>query len=371
MDYGRTEYDVGEIFRRYGLTYAKTHPMSMEQRKALHCISRCRTAMLGGHLEHCPSCGHEHPSYNSCGNRNCPKCQGIQQRRWVNERLKELLPVQYFHTVFTIPREYHILAKYSVVFVYGALFRASSKAVKRLMKKHYGAQPGLIAVIHSWGQRMQPHPHVHMIVTGGGLSADKSKWIHCPPLYLMDVVELQDEFKKQFAKEITKLHQNNKLRLNSDRKLSPSAEQIREINDKACAKMWNVNIQKPFAGPQKVIEYIGRYTHCVAIRNSRIKHIAEDGTISVDSKDYRDRDEKGIPKHKIVVFSHEEFIRSFMMHVIPKGFRKIRMYGIYAGNNRKEKIALCQSFFPADSTEPESDRDNDLPPRTSSVPNAK
>lgn len=371
MNYGRTEYDLGEVFRRYGKHYEETHPMSREQRLALHSISRCRTSMLGGHIEQCSSCGYEHPAYNSCGNRNCPKCQGIQQRKWVKARLNELLPVQYFHAVFTIPQEYHIFAKFSAVHIYKAIFKASSKVVLRGMKKKYGVTPGIIAVLHTWGQRLQSHPHVHMVITGGGLSLDKTRWDHCPPRYLLDVVELQQKFKEQFAREILKLHQNNKLRLNSDRKQNPTVAQVKSINDKACSKKWNVNIQKPFSGPQKVVEYIGRYTHCVALRNSRIKHIAENGTVSVDCKNYKKRNKHNIAKHEIVKFTPERLIGSFMMHILPKGFRKVRMYGIYAGNNRKEKIALCQSFFPADSTELEKEPDSDTPPEDMLCPVCK
>jgi len=362
MEYGRTEHDLGEVLRRYGKRYEQTHPMSREQRLALHDLSRCRTAILGGHIEHCPNCGYEHPSYNSCGNRNCPKCQGIKQRKWLKERLSELLPVQYFHSVFTIAQEYHVFAKYSAESIYKALFWAASKVVLRQMKKRYGVTPGIIAILHTWGQKLQRHPHVHMIITGGGLSTDKSKWIHSPGGYLLDVVELQQKFKEQFCREMLKLQKNNKLRLNTDRKLSPTEQQVALVNDKACSKLWNVNIQKPFSGPQKILEYVSRYTHCVAIRNSRIRDIAADGTVSVDCKNYKKRDKQDIPEHELVKFTPEELIGAFMTHVLPKGFRKLRMYGIYGGNNRTEKIELCQSFFPVDSSDLESDSDVDKPP---------
>ena len=362
MDTERTEYDLGDLFRRYGLAYEQTHPLCLEQRKAIADISRCRTSMLGGHIQQCSDCGHQEIAYNSCSNRNCPKCQGIQQRKWVKARLSELLPIQYFHAVFTIAQEYHDLLSYSSAKIYGAISTTAAKVIKKLMKKYYGAEPGIIAVLHTWGQKLQDHPHVHMIITGGGLSLDKTRWIHCKGGYLLDIVEVQEEFKVEFAKEILKLHKYNQLRLNTDRKTNPSAAKIQQINDKACAKRWNVHIDKPFAGPERVLEYAGRYTHCVAIRNSRIKYISDNGVVSFDYKDYKDRDDKGIPKHKTEELSYDKFMGRFLRHVLPKGFRKVRMYGIFAGGNSKEKIELCKSFFPADSTELESDDSRDIPP---------
>ncbi len=362
MDTGRTEFDLGEVFRRYGKAYEYSHPMSLEQRKALHDLSRCRTSMLGGHIDRCPNCDYECPAYNSCGNRNCPKCQGIREHRWIKERLSEVLPVQYFHGVFTIAQEYHVFAKYSAEHIYGAIFAASSKVVLRQMKKQYGVVPGIIAVLHTWGQKLQIHPHVHMLITGGGLSCDRKKWVHCPPRYLLNVVNLQEAFKKQFAREIIKLQKNNKLKCNSDRRLSPTVEQVEVINNTACAKLWNVNIHKPFSGPKKVIEYIGRYTHCVAIRNSRIKDISGNDIISLDCKNYRKRDRHNIALHEIILMTPDQLIGSFMTHVLPKGFRKIRMYGIYGGSNRSEKIEICKSLFPEECDKEEVEEDKDNPP---------
>ncbi len=371
MNAGRTEFDLGEVFRRYGKAYEYNHPMSLEQRKALHDLSRCRTSILGGHIDRCPNCNYERPAYNSCGNRNCPKCQGIKKHRWIKERLEEVLPVQYFHTIFTIAQEYHVFAKYSAVHIYRAIFAAASKVVLRQMKKQYGVVPGIIFVLHTWGQKLQIHPHIHMLITGGGLNIDKTKWIHCPPRYLINVVNLQEAFKKQFAREMIKLQKNNKLRCNSDRRQVPTIEQVEKINNIACAKRWNVHIHKPFSGPKKVIEYIGRYTHCVAILNSRIKHISADGNISIDCKNYRKRDRSGIPKHEIISMTPDQLIGSFMTHVLPKRFRKIRMYGIYGGSNRKEKIEKCKSLFPVGSDEEVVEEDKDNPPADMQCPVCK
>lgn len=340
----KPEFEIADIFREYGDTYRRTRPMSKQQRKVMYDISVCRTSLLGGHLEKCNECGFERISYNSCRNRHCPKCQGITMRKWVARRKSELLPIPYFHLVFTIPHVFNVLIAYNEALIYSILFKAASQALEKVARRHLGGTLGIIAVLHTWGQNLSLHSHLHCIVTGGVLSFDKRQWIPSSEEFLLDVHELSNEFRRRFcalmknARKKGTLSFNHKASYLSDESTFACLIHEQENTD------WVVYCKRPFAGPDKVIEYIGRYTHRVAISNSRIKSI-NNGKITIDYKDYRDLDEKGIPKHKHMILTAEKFIRLFMLHVLPVSFVKIRFYGILAGSHRKENIQLCRELL--------------------------
>ena len=342
LESGRTEHDVGEIFRLFGQAYERRYPMRSEQRKALRAIAVCRMKYLGGHLEQCDHCDFERPCYNSCRNVHCPKCQGMERQKWVNKRLKELLPVpmlplrcRHFgrpvsagasaHVVFTLPSEISDELKGFGEMVYRELFRASSQTLLYFFKSKRGGQPGLIGVLHSWGQTMSRHPHVHFLVTGGCLSFDKKRWVPSGSEYLFEVKELSADFRKRFLKGLKR----NEVELS-------------EL--KAEEKDWVVYCRKPFAGPERMIEYQGRYVNRTAISNRRIQSITE-GEVTFDYKDYRDEDEKGVPKHKSMIVDGVTFIRLFLQHVQPSHFRRIRYYGILAGKTRSQKIRCVRKLF--------------------------
>ncbi len=336
----RPAYDVGQIFREHGQEYERSHLLSSAQRKALRAIAVCRTEYLGGHLEQCDHCGFEHPHYNSCRNVNCPKCQGIERRRWVKKRLEEMLPVPYFHLIFTIPNSLCGGQLVSDVDLYRLLFSASSKTLLHFFRTHFGVEPGIISVLHTWGQTMCRHPHVHFLVTGGGLSLDRQRWIFTSPDYLFDVKKLSREFRKRFLKEL--------------QKLAPcSSPDIVDGQD------WVVYCQKPFAGPEKVIEYLSRYVYRTAISNRRIKSFS-DGEVTFDYKDYRDEDAKGVPKHKDMCVSALTFIGLFLQHVLPSHFRRIRFYGFLAGRERSTKLERCRQLLAHLFEESTTTRDDEL-----------
>jgi hypothetical protein len=331
IENGRTEYDTGHIFRSHGQEYEKRYSMSSEQRKSLRAIASCRTSVLGGHLEKCNSCGFSHPVYNSCRNNNCPKCQGINRSKWVNARLEELLPVPYFHTVFTVPDLFNTLMFSNYIDLNGALFRAASATLLHFFKKE-GGTPAIIAVLHTWGQQMSTHPHIHILVTGGCLSFDKSRWIKIGRNYLFNVELLSAEFKKRFLREI--------------RKHIPDFK----VPDETVEKDWVGHCRKPFAGAEKVVEYLGRYTYRSVISNRRIVDFSN-GKVSIDYKDYRDTDENDVPKHKILTLEAIKFIRRFISHIPPRNFRRIRFYGILAGQERITKIEAAKNLLAAENTE--------------------
>jgi len=321
-DSHRTEYDVGKIFRDYGQEYELNHALSSEQRIALRGLASCRTADLGGHLERCSHCGFERPVYNSCRNRNCPKCQGSKRMKWINERLQELLPVPYFHLVFTVPAFFNELMFSHYREFHNALFHASSGTLLYFFRK-LGAIPAIIALLHTWGQSMCQHPHVHILVTGGGLSKDQQRWIKLGRNWLFDIHDLSAEFKKRFLREL-------------ECKISGL-----EVPDSIREQDWVVHCRKPFAGAAKVVEYIGRYTYRSVISNRRIVNVSN-GKVTIDWKDYRDCDGNGVPKHKLMVLDAAEFIRRFIQHIPPANFMRNRFYGIIAGANRKVKLAAAR-----------------------------
>ena len=324
MEAKRTEFDLGEIIRRFGQKYERTHNMFSEQRKAFRAIGSCRTSVLGGHKLKCPKCSHEEISYNSCRNNNCPKCQGIKRKEWVEARLEELLPVPYFHLIFTISDFFNNLHYSHYKELYNAIFKSSSGALMHFFKQ-IGGVPAITSIAHSWGQTMSVHPHVHMLVTGGCLSPDKKEWFSIGNNYLFNVEKLSDEFKKRFLKDI--------------KKRIPGLVIPDSINDKE----WVVFCKKPFAGAEVVVKYLGRYVNRSAIANSRIKDVSND-TVTFEYKNYRKCDKNDIPETATMQLEADEFIRRFMQHIPPANFRRVRFYGISAGKDCKAKLQAAKEL---------------------------
>jgi len=331
------------VFRRYGEAYRQQHgaSLSVAQRRVMTAIEVCRTAALGGHLERCDQCGYERNAYNSCRDRHCPKCQSLAREQWIQDRQSELLNVPYFHVVFTVPEQIAAIAYQNKEVVYGILFQATAETLKIIAAdpKHLGAEIGFFAVLHTWGQNLQHHPHLHCVVPGGGLSPDGQRWVSCRPDFFLPVRVLGHLFRRLFLESLQKAFDSGKLRffaaLESFRQPKAFAELVARM--KACE--WVVYAKRPFAGPQQVLDYVGRYTHRVAISNNRLLDI-ENGQVRFQWKDYRDDG-----KIKTMTLSADEFIRRFLLHVLPNGFQRIRYYGLLGNRYRKEKLARCRHLL--------------------------
>ena len=300
-------------------------------------IEHCRTATLGGHVERCSDCGHERVSYNSCRNRSCPKCQGIARAQWLADRQAELLEVPYFHVVFTVPEPIATIAFQNQTVVYDILFRAASETLRRIAAdpQHLGAQIGFLAVLHSWGSAMTHHPHLHCLVPGGGIAPDGQSWIPCRFGFFLPVTVLSRMFRGLFLHYLEKAFASGDLRFFVEhRHLREPAAFRRHLAPIRNAE-WVVYAKRPFAGPAQVLDYVGRYTHRVAISNNRLVSIDGD-SVRFRWKDYRDGS-----RQKIMSLRGDEFIRRFLIHVLPDGFRRIRYFGFLGNSHRAPKLALC------------------------------
>lgn len=343
----RPALEVADIFRDHGQAWlaANRGHVSLEQMKVMTAVERCRTAALGGHVARCENeaCGHLHIAYNSCRNRHCPKCQATAAQDWLEAREAELLPVGYFHVVFTLPAPIADIAFQNKRVVYDLLFKASAETMLTIAAdpKHLGARIGITAVLHTWGSAMTHHPHVHMIVPGGGISLDGSKWISCRKTFLLSFSVLSQLFKRLFLEKLIKAHDDRVLnfygehagladRVTFDAFLKP----LRKLN-------WYVNIKDPFAGPDAVLAYLSRYTHRVAISNRRLVRVDADG-VAFRYKDYRAGHRE---RWKTMTLTPHEFIRRFLSHVLPKGFHRIRHYGLFANGNRATNIARARALL--------------------------
>jgi hypothetical protein len=339
----RPKLEVADVFRRYGAVYRQQHARSLSrgQRRVMSAIELCRTAALGGHLEQCDSCGHQRPAYNSCRNRHCPKCQSLARAQWLEDRQAELLPVEYFHVVFTVPEEIATLAYQNRAVVYGILFRTTAETLHTIAAdpKHLGAEIGFLAILHSWGQNLLFHPHLHCVVPGGGISADGKRWIACRPGFFLPVRVLSRLFRRLFLEHLQAAFDTGKLQFFS------SLERLRD--PKAFAAYlsslrqteWVVYAKPPFGGPEQVLNYLGRYTHRVALSNNRLLNI-DHGQIAFRWKDYRDHGQQ-----KTMTLEADEFIRRFLLHVLPDGFQRIRHYGFLGHRFRQAKLALCRQLL--------------------------
>ena len=341
--------EVADIFRAHGPAYRHEHAehLNLPQLKVMSAIEACRTAALGGHVEACTKCGHQHIAYNSCRNRHCPKCQGAASRNWMQARIEDLLPVEYFHVVFTLPAQIAGIAHQNKAAVYGLLFKASAETLLTIAAdpKHLGAQIGMTSVLHTWGSAMTHHPHAHVIVPGGGLSPDGTRWIACRPGFFLSVKVLSRLFRRLFLEGLARLHKAGKLAFFGD--LSELADP--DIFAAHLAPLrkadWVVYAKPPFGGPEAVLAYLSRYTHRVAISNHRLVS-ADAGTVAFRWKDYRIK--RG-DRMKVMRLPTSEFIRRFLTHVLPSGFHRIRHAGFLANGIRRDRIEKIRCLI---DTEP-------------------
>ena len=340
--------EVSDIFRAHGPAFRATQRshLSLGQLKVMSAIEQCRTAALGGHVLRCTGCQHDQVSYNSCRNRHCPKCQAVAAKRWQKARQADLLPVDYYHVVFTLPAPISDIAYYNKAVVYGLLFEIAAQTLTTIAAdpKHLGAEVGATLVLHTWGSALTHHPHVHGIVPGGGLSPDGKHWVSCKPGFFLSVRVLSRLFRRRFIEALADAHRAGKLQFFGDNaKLAhPKAfarwlAPLRKIE-------WVVYAKRPFAGPEAVLAYLSRYTHRVAIANSRLIAMDERG-VTFKWKDYRDKGNPDRPRHKTMTLSADEFMRRFLLHVLPAGFHRIRHFGLIANNGRKEKLALARELL--------------------------
>ena len=356
----RGAIEVADIFRAAGPAYRAIHAghLSLQQLKVMSAIENCRTAALGGHVEACEDCGHRRIAYNSCRNRHCPKCQGAAARTWLAEREVDLLPVGYFHVVFTLPAEVADIAFHNKALVYDLLFKAASETMLTIAAdpKHLGARIGITAVLHTWGSAMMHHPHVHMIVPGGGISPDGSRWIPSRPAFLLPVHVLGKLFRRLFLTRLLTLHEAGRLAFfGSMEQLTERRAFLRHLLP-VRKKRWVVYAKAPFAGPEAVLAYLSRYTHRVAISNSRLIAFDESG-VTFRYKDYR-RD--GVERQRTMTLRADEFVRRFLLHVLPRGFHRIRHYGLLAASARRASLARARELLdvavpPNDDTPHEPD----------------
>src|SRR3989304_4368970 len=330
--------EIADIFKKYGGAFREKYRLPLNCIKVMNLISVCRTSALGGHLEKCDKCGYQSNAYNSCRNRHCPKCQYAAKEKWIQRRKSELLPIPYYHIVFTIPKELNYITLVNKKVMYSILFKSASETLLVLGKdpKHLGAEIGIIAALHTWGQNLMDHPHLHCIVTGGGLIRNRSKWVKAKKAkhknFFIHVNIISDLFKKKFLHYFKKARKNRELKF---------VGQISELNEhkvfqgmlnELYAKKWITYCKRPFGSAEKVVEYLGRYTHRVAISNNRIKSM-EDNKVVFEWKDYRDKNTT-----KQMELPAVEFIRRFMLHILPGNFYKIRYYGILSRRNKKTKL---------------------------------
>lgn len=354
----RASLEVADIFRAAGPAYRMAHAghLSLHQLKIMSAIEHCRTAALGGHVEACTDCGHWRIAYNSCRNRHCPRCQGAAARTWLEAREADLLPVGYFHVVFTLPAEVAAIAFHNKALVYDLLFKAAADTMLTIAAdpKHLGARIGITAVLHTWGSALTHHPHIHMIVPGGGISCDGTRWVSARPAFLLPVRVLGALFRRLFLTRLRALHDAGKLAFFGG--LTHLAERrafLRHLSP-VRKKRWVVYAKPPFAGPEAVLAYLARYTHRVAISNSRLLRFDEAG-VTFRYKDYR---KAGAGRQQVMTLGADEFIRRFLLHALPRGFHRIRHYGLLASARRKdhlERVRRLLDVAPPPTDEPTDD----------------
>ena len=335
--------EVADIFRAFGSLYREAHGTEMPRRhfRAMHAIEICRTSELGGHVDECDLCGALRISYNSCRNRHCPKCQCLDKERWLEARKKELLPTQYFHVVFTLPQKLRPIALRNQRVVYNLLFKAVSETLQELCRdpKHLGAQIGFIAILHTWSQTLIDHPHIHCIITGGGLSLDGKGWISCKKKFFIHVEVLSRLFRGKFLYYLKKAYYSGEIKFPGKIQKLKQETAFGALLTELYGQEWVVNCKPPFKSSETVIDYLGRYTHRVAISNDRIVKLEGD-QVAIRYRDSNDND-----KIKFMTLDAFEFIRRFLLHILPSGFMKIRHYGILSNRNKKTKLRRCKQLL--------------------------
>ncbi|PDT43685.1 IS91 family transposase [Sinorhizobium fredii] len=354
--------EVADIVRRHGQTYRQAYDdhLGRVERRVMSALSLCRTARLGGHVLGCQSCGTIRVAYNSCRNRHCPKCQGQASREWLAARQKDLLSVGYFHVVFTLPQQIAAIVFQNKQVTYAILFRAVAETLRRIAAnpKHLGAEIGFIAVLHSWGQNLEYHPHIHCIVPGGGLAFDGSRWVPCRANFFLPVRVLSRLFRRLFLEELKGAFEGDKLRFFGEFAQLSEPANFKRILAESRRLEWLVYAKPPFAGPQQVLAYLARYAHRIAISNSRLVGMEGD-QVTFRWRDYRHRGAV-----KVMRLNAHEFIRRFLLHTLPDGFHRIRHYGLLANGHRQQKLELCRRLLCALSPEAVVEESNPEPTST-------
>ncbi len=335
----KPQWEVADIFRLHGRQYRDCNTLPLSHLKVMHSIEVCRTAYLGGHVERCDSCGYEHYAYNSCRNRHCPKCQTLTKAKWLEDRKSELLPVGYFHTVFTLPHEINPVALCNQKIIFDTLFKAASETLLEFGKNNLNGNIGFLTILHTWDQRLLSHIHLHCVIAGGALSPDKNKWIPARENYLFSVKALSQVFRGKFLDYLKHVFTTGELVFPGKISGLAGAKEFSTFMERLKNKDWVVYCKKPFAGHEKVLDYIGRYTHRVAISNNRIVNV-ENGMVTFI---YRDR--KNADIRKTMTLKAEEFIRRFLLHVLPQGFVRIRHFGFLANRCKKENVQRCRDLM--------------------------
>lgn len=339
----RPSLEMADVLQAFGSAFEEAygHTLSSAQRQAIRAIARCRTAALGGHVEACDTCGEVRIAYNSCRNRNCPKCQAAARAAWLDRQAQDLLPVEYFHVVFTLPNAIGPVALQNPRLIYRALFQAAAESLVELAAdpRRLGAEIGFLAVLHTWGQTLTLHPHIHCVVPGGGLSPDGQRWISCRPGFFLPVKPLGQLFRGKFLAIFAQLYTSGLLTLVGGQKELDNPERFAGWIDELRGTDWVVYAKPPFGGPQQVLKYLARYTHRVAISNRRLVGM-DDQTVSFQWKDYANGNVS-----KVMTVDGVEFVRRFLQHVLPTGFVRIRHFGILANRCRDEKLARCRALL--------------------------
>jgi len=332
--------ELADIFTEFGDNYRRARSMPLSHIKVMHAVEVCRTSYLGGHMKVCNFCGYSHPTYNSCGNRHCPKCQSLAKLRWVKKRQEELLPAKYFHNVFTLPHNLNVLARPNKKIIYDILFRSVSETLLEFGENELGGKVGFLAILHTWDSKLLEHMHLHCIIPAGAVSADRKRWtVPASDDFLFSVKALSAVFRGKFLAYLKMAYSQGKLTFAGKSIQYESKEGFKALIDELYREDWVVYSKKPFAGPQRVLDYLGRYTHRIAISNDRIKGI-KDGNVTFTYRDRKDGNQK-----KEVTMAGDEFIRRFLAHVLPDSFTRIRHFGFLANRNRSENISCVKKLL--------------------------
>ena len=343
---------MADVFRLHGSEYRHGNSLPLSHLNVMHSIQVCRTSWLGGHVEQCDSCGFEKHAYNSCRNRHCPKCQTLTKAKWLEARKSELLPAGYFHMVFTLPHELNPLALRNKKAIFDILFKSASETLIEFGKNNLGGQPGFLAILHTWDQKLMDHFHLHCVVAGGALSFDKSRWIAARDNFLFSVKALSMVFRAKFTEHLIKAFNKGELIFPGTISTLADEKEFSKLIKTLKQKNWIVYCKKPFAGPQQVLDYIGRYTHRVAISNHRIVSI-ENGNVTFAYRDRRNNNTL-----KTMTLKSEKFIGRFLLHVLPDGFMRIRHFGFLANRYKKENIKRCRELLSVTEQIPEPVKKN-------------
>jgi len=345
--------ELADIIRRYGPAYRRDNRLSSDQHRALNAIEACRTAALGGHAESCPRCGYKRYSYNSCRNRHCPKCQTLTKARWIEDRKSELLPVPYFHVVFSLPHELNALVLYNRRMLINLLFSAASQTLAAFGRNNLGGKLGFTMILHTWDQKLNAHFHLHCLIAGGVLAGDdpaSKRWVSTGDRFLLPVRALSKVFRGKFLAGLKAMRDRGELIFPDRRVASPGGKRFAVMLDKLYRKSWNLYAKPPFDGPKKTLEYLGRYTHRVAISNNRILSI-DNGTIRFKYRDRRDGD-----RVKIMSLAASKFIRRFCLHVLPAGLMRIRHFGFLASRCKTAMLAQCRQALGVSAPQPRPEK---------------